>query len=97
HPSALAPSVAAMSGGSKSTKSVKVAIAGLGFGPEFIPIYQAHPDAELVAVCQRTEDKLDQIADHFDVPKRFPAFDELLRDPEIDAVHITTPIPDHAD
>lgn len=89
--------MAAMSSRSKSTKSVKVAIAGLGFGAEFIPIYQAHPDAELVAVCQRTEHKLDRIADHFDVPKRFTAFDELLRDPEIDAVHINTPIPDHAD
>ena len=26
-------------------KKVRVAMIGLGFGAEFIPIYQAHPDA----------------------------------------------------
>jgi len=30
-------------------KKVRVAIVGLGFGSEFIPIYQHHPDAEMVA------------------------------------------------
>ncbi len=29
---------------------VRVAIVGLGFGAEFIPIYQAHPDAEMYAI-----------------------------------------------
>jgi len=27
---------------------VKVAVVGLGFGAEFIPIYQRHPDAEQI-------------------------------------------------
>ena len=27
-----------------SEKQINVAIIGLGFGAEFIPIYQAHPD-----------------------------------------------------
>ena len=39
-------------------KNVNVAIVGLGFGAEFIPIYQAYPGATLVAICQRTEEKL---------------------------------------
>ena len=30
------------------SKKVRVAIVGLGFGAEFIPIYQAHPNAEMV-------------------------------------------------
>ena len=34
-------------------KKVRVAIVGLGFGAEFIPIYQAHPNAELTAICRR--------------------------------------------
>lgn len=79
------------------TQKVRVAIAGLGFGAEFIPIYQAHPDAELAAVCQRTETALTQVADHFGVPGRFTDFDAMLRDPGIDAVHINTPIPQHAE
>ena len=39
------------------TQKVRVGIVGLGFGAEFIPIYQAHPNAELVAVCQRNPRK----------------------------------------
>jgi predicted dehydrogenase len=75
---------------------INIAIVGLGFGAEFIPIYQRHPHANLYAVCRRTADKLIQIGDSFGVEKRYTDFDELLQDPEIDAVHINTPIPDHA-
>jgi predicted dehydrogenase len=74
---------------------IRVAIVGLGFGAEFIPIYQRHPNAELVAICQRNESKLNEIGDAFGIEKRFTDYDELLNDPEIDAVHINTPIPDH--
>ena len=31
-------------------KKIRVAIVGLGFGAEFIPIYQAHPHAEMYAI-----------------------------------------------
>ncbi len=77
-------------------KKIRVAIVGLGFGAEFIPIYQRHPHAELVAICQRNETKLHEIGDEFGIEKRFTDYDELLKDPDIDAVHINTPIPDHA-
>jgi predicted dehydrogenase len=76
-------------------KKVRVAIVGLGFGAEFIPIYQAHPNAEMVAVCRRNKAELDKAADHYKVPKRFTSYEELLQDPDIDAVHINSPIPDH--
>ena len=79
-----------------SDRKVNVAIVGLGFGAEFIPIYQAHPHANLVAVCQRSQAKLDAVADHFKVPKRYTRYEDLLDDPEVHAVHINTPIPDHA-
>lgn len=77
-------------------KKINVALAGLGFGAEFIPIYQAHPDANLVAICQRDPKKLAAICGAFDITKSYTDYDEMLRDPEIDAVHINTPIPDHA-
>jgi predicted dehydrogenase len=80
-----------------SQRQINIAIAGLGFGAEFIPIYQAHPNANLAAVCQRSKDKLDAVADHFGVAKRYQNYDDLLADPEIDAIHINTPIPDHAE
>ena len=74
---------------------VRVAIVGLGFGAEFIPIYQAHPDAEIVALCRRNKSELDACADKYGIAKRFTSYEELLRDPDIDAVHINSPIPDH--
>ena len=75
---------------------VSIAIIGLGFGAEFIPIYQRHPNANMHSICQRTEEKLNAIGDAFGVEKRHTNFDEVLEDPEVDAVHINTPIPDHA-
>lgn len=79
-----------------SDKKVNVAIIGLGFGAEFIPIYQEHPNANMYAICQRTESKLNEIGDAFGIEKRFSNYDDVLADPEVDFVHINTPIPDHA-
>ena len=36
-----------------SEKPIRVAIIGLGFGAEFIPIYQKYPGAEMYAICRR--------------------------------------------
>jgi predicted dehydrogenase len=77
-------------------KKVRVAIVGLGFGAEFIPIYQAHPNAEMYAICRRNKPELDRAAKHFSIPRAFTDYDELLKDPNVDAVHINSPIPDHA-
>jgi predicted dehydrogenase len=77
-------------------RKIRVAIVGLGFGAEFIPIYQAHPDAEMYAICQRTRSKLDQVGDRFGIKTRYTSYDELLKDPNVDAVHINSPIGDHA-
>lgn len=75
---------------------MNIAIVGLGFGAEFIPIYQRHPNAKMYAICQRNEQKLHEIGDAFKIEKRYTDYDELLKDPNVDAVHINTPIPDHA-
>ncbi len=76
-------------------KKINVALAGLGFGAEFIPIYQRHPNANLIAICQRTRSKLDAIGEAYGIEKRYTSYDDLIADPSIDAVHINTPIPDH--
>ncbi len=73
-----------------------VAIVGLGFGAEFIPIYQRHPLANLYAICQRTKGRLDQIGDALGVAVRYTRLEDVLKDPKVDFVHINTPIPDHA-
>ena len=77
-------------------KKVNVAIIGLGFGAEFIPIYQRHPRAEVVAVCRRNEAEMNKLAEAFKIGKRYTKYEQVLSDPEIDFVHINSPIPDHA-
>src|SRR5262245_2455456 len=77
-------------------RKIRVAVVGLGFGPEFIPIYQAHPDAELYAICRRTKKGLDECGDKYGIQARYTDYHQLLRDPNVDAVHINSPIPDHA-
>jgi predicted dehydrogenase len=79
-----------------SDRKIRVAIVGLGFGAEFIPIYQRHPYAEMYAICRRSKKDLDECGDKFGVKVRHSDFQELLADPKVDAVHINSPIADHA-
>lgn len=76
---------------------LNIAIVGLGFGAEFIPIYQRHPNTNMYAICQRTEEKLNAIGDAFGIEKRYTSFDDLLADPAVDVVHINSPIHNHAE
>ncbi len=79
-----------------ANRKIRVAIVGLGFGAEFIPIYQAHPQAEMYALCRRTRAELDRCGNRFGIPVRYTDFNDVLKDPKVDAVHINSPIPDHA-
>ena len=56
-------------------KKYNVAIVGLGFGAEFIPIYLKHPLANMYAICQRNEDKLNSIGDAYGIETRYTDFD----------------------
>ena len=77
-------------------KKVNVAIVGLGFGCEFIPIYNAYKNTECVALCRRNNEELNKTADIYGIEKRYTDYYDLLDDDEIDAVHINTPINAHA-
>ena len=78
-------------------KKVRVAIVGLGFGAEFIPIYQRHPNAEMYAICRRDRKELDAVGDRFGIGKRYT---ELRRAAEGSRTSTrstsTRPIADHA-
>jgi len=75
---------------------VNVAIVGLGFGAEFIPIYQNHPQANMYAICQRNPEKLKASGDQFGIATRYSKYEEVLSDKNVDFVHINSPISDHA-
>jgi predicted dehydrogenase len=78
------------------SKTFHVAMIGLGFGAEFIPIYQALEGVSVAALCRRNEASLNKIGDQFGIEKRYTSFDDVLADPAIDFVHINSPIGDHA-
>ena len=80
-----------------SQKKINIAIVGLGFGAEFIPIYKKHPNANMYAICQRDPKKLAEISKAFGVEKTYNDFDDMLNDSAIHAVHINTPIQNHAE
>jgi predicted dehydrogenase len=77
-------------------QSVNVAMIGLGFGTEFLPIYQAHPQANVAALCRRNEGELNKVGDQFGISKRYTRYEDVLADPDVDFVHINSPIADHA-
>lgn len=76
-------------------EKIRVAVVGLGFGAEFVPIYQQYGKTECVAVCRRDKKQLDEFADRFNIKKRYTDYFELLKDPEIDAVHINSDLNSH--
>ncbi|MEC9091911.1 MAG: Gfo/Idh/MocA family oxidoreductase [Planctomycetota bacterium] len=80
----------------KMGEKINVAMVGLGFGSEFLPIYQNHPAANAYAICRRNEKELHQTGDQFGIDVRYSNYEDVLADPQVDFVHINSPIPDHA-
>ncbi len=75
---------------------LNVALVGLGFGGCFLPIYIDHPDVYAVGIFDIKRDLAEKFAELYPVNKIYDSFEEILEDDEVDAVHLVTPIPDHA-
>lgn len=78
------------------SKQLNVAMIGLGFGAEFIPIYQALPQTNVLALCRRNQAELQKSGQQFGVERLYQDYDAVLKDPDVDFVHINSPISDHA-
>ena len=63
---------------------LRVGVAGLGFGGEFVPIYKEYEKAECVAVCRRSEKELNEFADQQGIEKRYTNLDDMIADPDIE-------------
>ena len=74
---------------------INVAIVGLGFGTQFIPIYKRYPRTNMYAICRRSRAGLDAVGDAFGVDRRYERFEDVLADPDVDCVHINSPLSDH--
>ena len=77
-------------------RKIRVAVVGLGFGAEFVPIYLDHPDVESVAICDSNSERLEKTAAQFNIKQCFHNVEEITRSDEFDAVHLVSGIPDHA-
>jgi len=78
-------------------KKINVALVGLGFGASFLPIYVDHPDVETVGIYDPDQTLAEEMANRYGVTTVYQTFEEILADATIDAVHLVSPIPAHAD
>lgn len=77
-------------------ETVRWGIAGPGriaaaLAPDFLHV----PNAELVAVASRDEERAREFANHHGVATAHGSYRALLDDPEVDAIYIATPHPLH--
>ncbi|MCH9656207.1 MAG: Gfo/Idh/MocA family oxidoreductase [Planctomycetes bacterium] len=80
------------------SKTVRWGVIGLGwFGEVHADNLSEMPDIELAALCTRRPERLGEVADRLGVKRRYTDYRDLLADPEIDVVSITTHINDHRD
>ncbi|WP_405793902.1 Gfo/Idh/MocA family protein [Streptomyces sp. NBC_01506] len=76
---------------------ITVAVVGLNFGELWVPIYQAHPAVERVVLCDPEPSVLERVARANAVSDIFSTLEDVLASPEIDAVHLLTPLHLHAE
>ena len=72
---------------------LRVALVGVSFGAEFVPIYLKHPDVDSLVLVDTDRTQLNKIGDKFLLKERLTDFDAMLADETIDAVHLVTPRP----
>ena len=58
-----------------------------------VPAMQRGRDLTVAAIASRSRDKADKAARELNIPRAYGSYEELLADPEIDAVYI--PLPNH--
>jgi len=75
---------------------VRVAVVGLGYwGPNLVRNLQEHPNAEIVAVCDKREEALEKIAKRYPAVRTERSFEDLIAADDIEAVAIATPVSTH--
>ncbi len=80
------------------TKPVKWGIISTAdINRKVIPGARASGQVELVAVASRDQKRADEYAKEWDIPRAFGTYDDLLADPEIEAVYISLPNTMHCD
>lgn len=80
------------------SKSLRWGILGAGnFAGTFAKGIAASETGTLVAIGSRTQEGADRFGDEYGVPRRYPSYEALLADPDVDVVHISLPNHLHAE
>ena len=54
------------------SEKIRIGVIGLGvMGEQYTRIYQSHPLAEVVAICNRSPERLNTIGDKYDIRTRY--------------------------
>jgi predicted dehydrogenase len=81
----------------ETAPTVKVGVVGLGYwGPNLARNFAAIEGCELSWLCDASERARTKLADLFPGVRATANLDDLLADPELDAVVLATPVPTHA-
>ncbi len=80
----------------KKPKKLRVGIAGGRFGSSF-GAFKLHPDCEVVAVTDLRPKRLERMVKTFECTHTYPSLEEMVKDPNIDAIAVFTGAPDHVD
>lgn len=71
-------------------------VIGLGwFGEHHVDTLKQLPAVNLVAVCTRRENRLSEMAEKYNILKKYTNYHDLLADKDIDMVTIVTHVKDH--
>jgi predicted dehydrogenase len=80
------------------SNKLRIGIVGAGWPSwQHMKGYREIPEVELVALCDANEQRLNQIADEYSVPRRYTSYEEMLDAEHLDAVSVCTPNAFHAD
>jgi predicted dehydrogenase len=75
---------------------VRVGVVGLGYwGPNLARNLQECGEADLVALCDVSTERLEKVARRYPAAGRYQSLNMLLSDPDVEAVAIATPVSTH--
>jgi predicted dehydrogenase len=77
---------------------IRIGVVGLGYwGPNLARNFNGLPGCELRWLCDGSQEARDKAAAQFPGARVTADLDDLLADPELDAIVLATPVPSHAD
>ncbi len=79
--------------GTGNDRKIKMGVVGGRFGARFY--WHTHPQSEVVAVSDLLPDRLEHLKEVFGCDRGYESLEELIQDPDVEAVAIFTGAPDH--